>query len=224
MRYKLTNRIGTDSGIVLAGITAILYTWGTANYHGFILTLQLNSDVMERSFHQVIYSGFLISYQYALAILLFFVIFRYTFSHIFIAGIEEYKSKSNFARNRIIKIKRKIFPEVEHSTLTKKEFSKSKNSLKIFTIGLAYLFSLSHFESKGADEANEIIKAHLSGKNIPSQIITTIISGESKKLRFLGCGEKSCAGIEEKSNLIFYFQSTSQYSFPYRLNKNMDIP
>lgn len=37
-----------DSAILLAACTALLYSWSTANYHGFLTTVGLDSDMMER--------------------------------------------------------------------------------------------------------------------------------------------------------------------------------
>ena len=59
----MSKNFSIDSAIFLAGFTAVLYAWSTAYYNGYLHVLHLDSDMMERSFHQVIYNGLLISFS-----------------------------------------------------------------------------------------------------------------------------------------------------------------
>ena len=76
----MTRRLRLDSAVFIAGFTALLYTWSTAHYHGFLGTLRLDADMMERSFHQVIYSGLLISFAPVIIILILSALILYLYS------------------------------------------------------------------------------------------------------------------------------------------------
>jgi hypothetical protein len=79
--------------------------------------------------------------------------------------------------------------------------------------GVMYIISLAYFESIGSGKAKTILENHVQGKNKQSQMIKVKINDISKKLRFLACGARTCAGIEEKTNLIYYFSATNSYSY-----------
>ena len=193
-----------DSAVFLAGFTAVLYTWSTAYYNGFLGVLRLDADMMERSFHQVIYSGLLISFAPALLILVLLAFLLYIYSHALLPSYIDWVRKSIRAKRKTVKFRRFWFgkrnsPPVE---LRAKALFTKVAILAIF--GVLYVASLVYFEHEGKEKATQLVEAHLKGENKPTQMVRVKLSKEDKTLRFLGCGNRNCAGLEEKTNLIFY--------------------
>ena len=71
-----------DSAVLLAVSTALLFSWGTANYHGFLIATKLDSDMMERNFHQVIYEGLILAFSPVLLSLILISIVLFFYAHI----------------------------------------------------------------------------------------------------------------------------------------------
>jgi len=213
----MKRHISLDSTIVLASLTALLYTWSTASYRGYLGVMKLNSDMMERSFHQVIYSGLLVSFLPILVILLLGAFTLYLYSHALLPIYIDWVRKSIKSKRKIIRFRRfwlgkRNTPPIELKA--KATFTK----VAIFTFfSFIYISSLAYFENKGKVKANTILKYHIKNeekkhKNTSAKI-NTIIDNKVKTLWFLSCGVNNCAGIEEKSNLIYYFPTSSGYSF-----------
>lgn len=204
-----------DSAILLAVCTAILYSWSTANYHGFLITANLDSDMMERSFHQVIYGGLVISFGPILLMLVVASPSLFFWSHAILPSYIDWVRGSIRSKRRVIKFRRywvgkRITPVIE-----KQEKSRF-NRIAVYSIaGVVFICSLAYFENKGQQQASEIIEKHIASDNSPSSMITVLINKGEKTLRYLGCGAKNCAGIKEKSNKIYYFSQSSGYSFTY---------
>ena len=52
-----------NSAIIVTLITAFFYCSSTVYTHAYLKSLQLDSDVLERSFHAVVYQGFIFNLQ-----------------------------------------------------------------------------------------------------------------------------------------------------------------
>lgn len=204
-----------DSAIFLAVITALLFSWSTAHYHGFLRVAQLDPDTMERSFYQAIYSGMVVSFLPILLLLFFTTVILFVYSHTILPIYIDYVRSGVKAKRRVVKSRRywigkRVSPSVEVNS--KNHFNKS--ALFAFSGGL-FILSLVYFERQGQDTATEILNAHLSGENSPSNMVTVKVDGETKVLTYLGCGSNNCAGIEEKTNIVFIFPQSNGYSFKY---------
>lgn len=210
-------RKSIDSAVLLATCTAVLYSWSTANYHGFLITVNLDPDMMERSFHQVIYSGFLVSFGSILSILFLIALSLLLWSHGILPDYIKYVRSSIKSKRRIIKFRHYWMGNKIISALEKQERNRFNYFLLYSFIGLAFILSLVYFEGKGQQHAKNIIERHLSGENDPTAIISVVIDDHKKILRYLGCGAKNCAGIEEETNRIYYFSQSSGYSVIYEV-------
>lgn len=209
----MNNRLSLDSAVFLAGFTAILYTWSTAHYNSFLRVLGLDADMMERSFHQVIYSGLLLSFVPALLILFLFASVLYFYSHALLPSYIDWVRKSMRSRRNVVKFRHFWFgkrnsPPIE---LRAKAFFTKVAIMTLF--GVLYVASLVYFENVGKQKAKDLVEVHLKGKNKPNQMVSAKIGKKEKILRFLGCGTRSCAGIEEETNRIFYYASSLGYSY-----------
>lgn len=204
-----------DSAILLAVCTALLYSWSTANYHGFLTTVGLDSDMMERSFHQVIYSGLVVSFV-PILLMLFFVAFAlFIWSHTILPSYTDWVRGSVNSKRRVIKFRRYWIGKRITPTIEKNEKSRFNRAAIYSLSGFVFIVSLVYFENKGQQQAKDIIAKHLAGENNPSNMISVVIGGNNKTLRYLSCGVKNCAGIEDDSNRIYYFSQSSGHSFIY---------
>lgn len=204
-----------DSAIFLAACTAVLYSWSTANYHGFLIAASLDSDMMERSFHQVIYGGLIISFGPILLMLLVASLSLYFWSHAVLPSYIDWVRGSIKSKRRVIKIRRFWIGKRVALGIEKQEKRRFNHVALYSLVGFVFILSLAYFENKGHQQANEVIDKHMANDNGPSSVITVVINNSEKKLRYLGCGAKNCAGIEENTNKVYYFSQSSGYSFTY---------
>lgn len=207
-----------DTALLVTVVTALLYTWSTANFNGYILTLKLDTDIMERNFHQVIYNGLLISFQPILIYGFSLWIIAYIYSHgilpTYVHWLRAYFSR----RRKVIKIRRFWFGKRNQPLIVLRAKAFFTKLSFVILISFLYLLSLSHFESIGIKKAKDLMEDYNKGKNKRSDMIDVEINKKNKTLRFLACGARTCAGIEEKTNTIFYFPSSTSYSFLYHEN------
>ncbi len=205
-----------DSAIFLAIVTAVLYSWSTARYHGFLSTIGLDADMMERSFHQVVYSGLVVSFDKILILLLILTLALFLWSRAIVPSYVDYVRKSIKNKRNIIKIKNRIIgkrkaPSFEISAI------KKSNTVAIYClIGFLFVFSLIYFENKGQAFAKNAIEAHFNGETSEKNKIKVMISNSEKALSFLACGANNCAGIEDKTNKIIYYPQSSGFVFEYK--------
>jgi len=206
-----------DSAILLAVCTALLFSWSTAHYHGFLVTAHLDSDLMERSFHQVIYSGLVLA-MLPLFLTLFTVsALLYCYSHMLLPEYVNLVRRSYKAKRKVIKLRKfwigkRVAPEIEK--VEKKRFN---NYFILFAIATSFLLSLIYFENKGQNHAKETLELHKKNETISKNIILVPYKNGSKTLHYLGCGSKNCAGIEPKTNRIYYFSQAVGFSFVHAM-------
>lgn len=204
-----------DSAILLAACTALLYSWSTANYHGFLTTVGLDSDMMERSFHQVIYSGLVVSFAPILLMLFLVAFVSFIWSHAILPSYIDWVRASVKSKRRVIKFRRYWIGKRITPTIEKNEKSRFNRAAIYSLSGFVFIVSLVYFENKGQQQAKDIIAKHLAGENNPGNMISVVIGSNDKTLRYLSCGAKNCAGIEDDSNRIYYFSQSSGHSFIY---------
>lgn len=208
-----------DSAILLAVCTALLYSWSTANYHGFLTTVNLDSDMMERSFHQVIYSGLIISFRPIMLVIFLLTSALFVWSHGILPTYIDYVRASFKAKRKMIKVRQYWIGKRVTLTIEKNEKVRF-NRFGLYSLyGAIFILSLVYFEEQGQQKAENIIEKHYLNKNIPNSIINVVINKKETLLLYLACGSKNCAGIERKSNRIFYFSQANGYSFT--LDKEM---
>ncbi len=204
-----------DSAILLAVCTALLYSWSTANYHGFLTTVSLDSDMMERSFHQVIYSGLVVSFGPVLLMLFLVTFTLYIWSHAVLPSYIDWVRGSIKTKRRIIRFRRYWIGKRISPAIEKHEKSRFNHAALCSLAGVVFILSLVYFEDLGQQQAKDIITKHATEENSLGSMISVVINKKEKSLRYLSCGEKNCAGIEAKSNKIYYFSQSSGYSFSY---------
>jgi len=209
-----------DSAVILAAITALLYTWSTAHYQGYLVSLRLDFDVMERNFHQILYNGLLISFfpMVVLACLGSFVLF--TYSHLLIPFYVHQVRKSTRIKKSVVRYRISWFGRLNSPEIEVNAKGYFNQSLLVILFILFYLPSLIYFERLGVKRAKDLVANHYGGKNSAENMVNVKIQKKDKRLRFLGCGARNCAGIEEDTNLIFYYSISTGYSYLHREPKD----
>lgn len=201
-----------DSAILLTIGTAILYALGSAEYGGFTNQLSLNEDIMERSFHQTIYSGFLFSWVYIELVLLVIVFCLYVYSHGLLQIYVDHLRKGFAQKKRIVKMRDKFFKKRNYPAIEIRERARLNFFAKLFLGFTVLIFFLTAAERSGVAEAKSILSLHIDNRN-SDLLIETEINGSVKELIFLGCGVRNCAGYDQSSKKTHYFQESNGYSF-----------
>ncbi|APR67510.1 hypothetical protein CN03_11545 [Thalassolituus oleivorans] len=219
----MSKNFSIDSAIFLAGFTAVLYAWSTAYYNGYLHVLHLDSDMMERSFHQVIYNGLLISFFPVLLTLILCAFVLYLYSHALLPIYVDWLKKSIGNKRKVIKFRRFLFGKRNSPVIEIKAKALFTKVAILALFFVLYVMSLIFFESTGKEKAQKLIETHLERENKRTQMVYTQIGEQENILRFLGCGTRNCAGIQEKTNLIFYYPSSVSYSYLYKYSNESGI-
>lgn len=163
----------------------------------------------------MVYSGFLTSFGPILLILFLLTAGLFAWSHAVLPSYIDYVRGSVKAKRKIIKLKRFWVGKRETPAIEMAE-KKRFNRIGLYCLlSFLYFVSLWYFEKQGQTYANEALSRHLSGKNNPNELINITIDKKEKLLFYLSCGSKNCAGIEAKTNKVYYFPQTIGYNFTY---------
>lgn len=204
-----------DSALLLALATAALYCWSTARYNGFLHAANLDTDMMERNFHQVIYSGLVISFQYLLVFLIVVTLVWLLYAHLILPLYVECVHGSIKAKRYVVKFK-KFWLGKRKDTVIERQEKQRLNSCLVFLVGAGvFVASLAYFERQGAQSAQSLLSSYKSEQDHTYNFISTTIGGEEKKLLYLGCGARNCAGLAPETNHIYYFDQSNGYSFAF---------
>ncbi len=189
-----------DSGMILAGITAFFYCSSSAKFGGFITPYHLDSDVLGRNFQQVLYDGFLTSYPVIFKAIFALAALSFIRSHMAIPFASEYP--------KIILSVKKIFKSKSGRIVNDKELKARDTTKKIMIYAIIAALSLTYLTKMEATGKKEAI-ARLGRINtdtvLASELVNVKIDGHLKQLVFLMCGERNCAGIDQKTKEIFYY-------------------
>jgi hypothetical protein len=202
-----------DTALFVTAMTVLLYTWSAVSFNGFLGIMSLDSDLMERNFHQVIYGGLLISFAPVITIVFATWAILFVWTHGVLPVYVDFVRKEFSRRRKVVEIRRFWFGKRNATHIERRAnalFTKVSFGL---LAGFMFIISLVYFESIGSSKAKTILENHVQGKNKQSQMIEVKINSITKKLRFLACGARTCAGIEEKTNRIYYFPAANSYSY-----------
>lgn len=210
-----------DSAIIIAIFTAILYSIGMAKHHGFLTEINLNPDMLERSFHLTVYYG-VIDLSFGVMAITFFAIVLISIVGLMVPSLIDaiYIILPKKIKNCIKEKFNNFFssPEKDDNWVTSIT-NLSINLLTLLTLIMlgAFLYALImlHFERKGKDSAAANKELYDNGNYPATKVITTRINNENKDLFFLTCGSNNCSGIDIKTNKIYYFDKKLGYSFIY---------
>ncbi|MBN9423448.1 MAG: hypothetical protein J0I91_13365 [Candidatus Accumulibacter sp.] len=202
-----------DSGAVLAAATAFLYCVSTAKYGGYLSKLQLDADVLDRNFQQVLYQGFVDSFPQIFLALFLYAIVRFLYSHAFLPSLESWLKKSRKQKRQYLKLKRSLFGKQKDSQIVRQAKRHTITFALLAIVFLAFVLSLVYFESKGHSAAVAILEK-LDEKPVQDQdLITVQIDSKTRKLLYLTCGARNCAGVDPSTKSVHYFPQNGHSYF-----------
>jgi len=204
-----------DSAIILTLITAFLYCAGTAYTHGYFGVFFLDSDILERNFHQIIYYGMLRSILILFLIFFFLAVFITIhsgcvteISRSMISPENNERKTSKFIQN--FKLKRAPLTPIE-----KMHIQRIQKIWFLFFSFIIFIFIMDHIESKGVDAAQNIKKSINEGEY---RAVKLDSKTNEKPFALLYCGARYCAALNPNNGNIRYFPQKEHSQFYY--NKN----
>lgn len=188
--------------IVLA--TAFLFGSSTAYTNALLGSLGLDSDLMERSFHQVLYHGFIINLFYI--VMMPFVMFSISYL--------AYETKDTIHRafrsvngNRFSNARKYLEPLRKIGLKFKREsyIMKRLGAIKAaswltFAITLLLMTIIVLHEKAGEAKGAETIRKMRKG-----ELPIIYIDGDAKGYPYLYCGAKNCAAYDVENKRVKYF-------------------
>jgi len=190
---------------ILAIATACLYSSSTANVNAYLGVLELNRNMLDRDFHQVLYHGMILNLplMYLVPLYLLSAILLYSFIK---ATTIKFLQTSTENKRIYIKITRKlknitsyVYPypyRGPYMTTFMRDFA------LVCLILLPYIFPLIEYEKDGAKAGHSVLLA-LEEENFQEIIVS--IGNEEHRLAHLYCGSRNCAGYDIENKLIRYF-------------------
>lgn len=184
--------------------TAFLFASSTAYTNALLRRLGLDSDLMERSFHQVLYHGFIINLPFLMALPFIFCLL------VFISY--EYKRKMHMAfrisnDKRFVNARRLLKPLRAIGIKFRRESYKMRwlGDIKItawmtLSCSTLLIFVIAYHEQEGGRNAASHIESIKKGN-----VSLVYLDGDGIGYPFLYCGAKNCAVYDKGKNLIKYF-------------------
>lgn len=202
------------SAVLLAGTTAFLYCASTAYFGGYLGMLKLDADVLDRNFHQVLYSGMLVAFAPVSWILCTAFLLCTIYTTVVFGLLRPYLKRGVSEKRRILAIKH-VF--TSRSRGSPQEQAMKRRTRAVFTCLLvlsAFLLTLAHLERKGRRSAQEMLQRLGQGKAQVSQMVRVKIEDQPRTLAHLMCGARNCAGLEVPTGTVYYYPQTG-HSFRY---------
>jgi hypothetical protein len=205
-----------DSAVLLAATTACLYCVGTAHYGGYLSVLQLDADVLNRDFNQIIYNGFLLSFAPAFALMAALSLGSWVYSHAILPEVNDLLRKSHHNRKVFLNAKHRLWGRRKDSPLELRHKRATLRASAGVVVALGLILSLQQFEQKGKRDAEVLRKKFSSpGSLLTADHILVKIDDRQYRLLFLASGARNCAGLEPGSQIVYYFpQNGHAYVLP----------
>ncbi len=194
-----------NSAVLLAAATAYLYCVSTAHYGGYLSPLRLDADVLDRNFHQALYSGFLISFTPTFVVLFAYGAARLIYSHCVLPAINDLLRQSASRRRIFLKLRRGWFGKRKDSAYEKRQKQHTMSVLLYVAMAFAFIFSLVYFESLGKKAALVTLERMEANPQPISEMVRVKIDDQVRSLFYLACGARNCAGIEASTKMVYYF-------------------
>ena len=195
-----------DGAILLAIVTAFLFCSSTAYTHGYFIYLHLDSDVLDRNFHQALYKGLILNFEELFALSILAVALFY-FRVQYVSLLSDYVNKSFNHGRKLIKIRQTIrklsgFRNNKETVIVKRYKLFQKRSVVAFVSIFVFLLSMAGHERNGQADAKKALDSIERGL---FTIATFKSNKETTKVAYLYCGSRNCAGLDIKTNEIVYF-------------------
>ena len=179
----------------------MLYCSSTAFTHGYLGVLNLDSDVLDRNFHQSLYQGMLLN----LELLMFgpFIAIVYYLTKPSYKVILSNLIKKDFGNGRaIVKLKKTFSLKTRKDNHIEKKYKPAiKTSVLSMLIVAIFLYSVIGAENKGRDAAYKM-KSTIESKEFH---VVKFGKNNSDNIAHIYCGSRNCAGFDTATNEVVYF-------------------
>lgn len=204
-----------DTALFIAALTAVLYSFTTVFYRAYFKVFSLDSDILERSFHQNLFDGLMLSFGHITITLVVLTTIFYFYSHEILPKYIDFVRKKWSLKRKIVALRRFWFGKRIQSAPEQQAKTHFRYLAVLTIIIISYLFSLSYFEQLGKEAGKKHLENHLT-QSAALKVISVEIDGMKKSLTFLACGSRNCAGIEPQTNKVHYFPENTGFSFIYK--------
>lgn len=185
--------------------TVSLYAWSVAHFNALITVFGLDYAMLEKSFYQTLYYGFLHSF----ANLLIFVVYMVVLFFLVYIVTSSLPEVINLLNKKVVgDSKAEPFP----ARLAKRMMLSGGACVCVLVL---FLVSLSYMEKDGQKLGLEKLASFTSTDVTKVPIINVKIDGENKELFFIVCGSVNCAGLDKNTDLIYYFPLVSGFNFKF---------
>ena len=208
-----------DSALILTALTAILYSSGTAYHNGMLATLSLSPALLEKSFHQLLYTGFLQACIPLFIITATIVVFLTLVSELYFPLVQRLYNKSFSWKKRIIKFLKRFSYNHETERI-KRARAKTYSSLLVFFVLVGVLSFLRCLEIKGAQQGQEYLS--VIGKKECDKDNIIIEKTSNKAFCTIACGTNHCAVVDQETGISVYL-SPDEFTFFIDANKKSDL-
>ena len=192
-----------DGAIVLSLITALLYSASTAFTHGYMGALKLDTDVLDRNLHEILYHGMILCLFPIIIgpIIIFFISLIRSF---IITEISFYSRKSFSKARKISKVL--VFFSIrrkkKRTSLEHKHYKFNSQLFMVAAFAFTFLCFMAYLEKKGKVDANLLLSEIKSGKYVEVDAPKSNIEA----MAYLYCASRNCAALNPTTNEINYFQ------------------
>jgi len=219
-----TKNATIDSALLLAGCTAFLYAAGTAHFHGYLETLRLDTEVLDRNFHQTLYTGFLVSVLPVSVGLILYATARMAFSHVVLPSHVDWLRQGRRSKRKFLSLRRQFMGKRRASKEEQRQKRASLHVLRFVAVPLVLLLSLAHFEQGGKRAAVGILQRISDGRIDPTEVSAVKLQDQTVKLLVLTCGARNCAGVDPVTGTVYYFpQNGHSFQHPHAVTKNRPL-
>jgi hypothetical protein len=200
----------TDSAVLLAGVTAYLFCSSSAYTNGYFQIFNLDSDVLDRNFHQAMYSGMILNLLGIMMIPIAIAGTIFLYSTIVLEIKRKISKNFSFGRKlvrlkKILGMKTKKVRPIE--SYYKKLFKKSGVAVFIST---GFILAMLNFEINGRDSALKIKEKIVSNTY---NLVSVEVDKKIYEVAHLYCGSRNCAGqIASTGEILYYPQKGFVYS------------
>ncbi|MGY6037785.1 hypothetical protein [Aeromonas sp. AE23HZ002T15] len=184
--------------------TAFLFASSTAYTNALLRRLGLDSDLMERSFHQVLYHGFIINLFFLMIlpfVLLSMAYIAYEVKDVMHRAFRISNDRRFSNARRFLKPLRKVGVKFRRESYIMRRLGTIKAATWMtLSCSLLFILVIAHHEQKGGDDAVANIESIRKGDTS-----LVYLDGEKAGYPFLYCGARNCAVYDKENDQIKYF-------------------
>lgn len=195
----------TFDGAVLVTITTVfLYCCGFAHYNGYLSAFNIEPEMLGINFQSILFGGYIKSFQTVVYVLIAIAAYFALLSFLQAFPILEWIRKKITIKTNKLSLPLAIPTSVleRHDEIDRKAYS----LLALIVLYMGCLLFFAHLEKTAKQSAN---KEFSTLKNA-----VFIQLADQTILRFISCGDAQCAGRDETTKEIYFFEAKDMKILP----------